>query len=292
MGTSTEQAPNRPPGLPGRRTPAVVLACVAVILVIIIGGSMFWMARGSKGNTPSGHARAKSTGTTLPTWVPTPITPPALSMFYDTFINDYHGWSLGSNDGYFRIMVNDSLILSDTNRNTPLVEAVPTITNLDNYVVSATFTINQGDTNDGTGFYLRGDSTLYQDYRVDVNGNNTFDIAKEFLDTKQSEQETMLVPPTHTDVLNAPGQANTLTVILIGPALTVEINNVVVATVNDTSYTNGQIALFARHGGTSSGVTISFSRFEIDRLASPFMTPVPTPTLTPTLTTTATAGQP
>ena len=47
-------------------------------------------------------------------------------------------------------------------------------------------------------------------------------------------------------------------------------------------------ALFARHGGTSRSVTVSFSRLEIDRLASPFETPTPTPTLTPT----PTPGQP
>lgn len=290
MSTSTEQAPNHPPGLP-RRTPGMVLACVAVIAVIVIGGSMFWMVH-SKNNAPTSHNKTIATTTTLPTWVPTVIKPPILSMFYDTFVNDAHGWFLGSNGGYFRIMVNNSLILSDTNPNTPLIEPAPTITNLDNYVVSTDFTINQGDTNDGTGLYLRGDNTLDHDYRIDVNGNNTFDVAKEYLDTQQSGQETMLIPPTHTDILNPPGHTNTLTVILIGPTITVEINNIVVTTVNDSSYTNGQIALFARHGATSSGVTISFTHFEIDRLASEFMTPVPTPTLTPTLTATATAGKP
>lgn len=209
-------------------------------------------------------------------------------MFYDTFISNSHGWPLGSNGGYFRIMTNDALILSDTNPNTPLVEAVPTITNLDNYVVSTDFTINQGDANDGMGLYLRGDGTLDHDYRFDINGNNTFDVVKEYLDTNQSGQEVMLVPPTHSEYLRPPGHLNTLTVFMIGPSITVEINNIVVATANDAAYTNGQIALFARHGATSSGVTVSFTRFEIDRLASPFMTPVPTPTLTPT----STAGEP
>ena len=252
---------------------------------------MFWLAHNGSG-PPSSTKRTALTATTMPTWIPTPIKPPLLSTFYDTFVNNNRGWPLGSNGGYFRILTNNSLILSDTNPNTPLVEAVPTVTNLDNYVVSADFTINQGDANDGAGFYLRGDSTLNHDYRIDINGDNTFDVAKEYLDAQQSGQETMLAPPTHCDYLNAPGHANTLTVILIGPAITVEVNNIVVAAVDDSAYTNGQIALFARHGSTSSGVTISFTRFEIDRLASPFMTPVPTPTLTPNLTTTSTASQP
>lgn len=290
MSMSTEQAPNQPQGSPRRRTPGMVLACVAVIVVIILGGSMFWMAHSKNSAPVTNHNKTATPTAAMPTWTPTTIKPPLLSMFYDTFVNDYHGWPLGSNGGYFRILVNNALILSDTNPDTPLVESVPTITNLDNYVVSADFTINQGDTNDGMGFYLRGDSTLDHDYRVDVNGNDTFDVAKEYLDTKQSGQEAMLVPATRTDYLNPPGQLNTLTVILIGPAITVEINNIVVASFNDLSYTNGQIALFARHGSTSNGVTVSFTRFEIDRLASQFMTPVPT--LTPTLTATATAGQP
>lgn len=185
-------------------------------------------------------------------------------------------------------MTNNALVLSDTNPDTPLIEAVPTVTNLDNYVVSTDFTIDQGDSNDGMGLYLRGDSTLDHDYRIDINGNNTFDVVKEYLDANQREQVALLAPPTRSDYLRSPGHLNTLTVFMIGPIITVEINNIVVAAVSDPAYTNGQIALFARHGATSSSVTVSFTRFEIDRLATRFMTPVPTPTLTPT----ATAGQP
>jgi hypothetical protein len=77
---------------------------------------------------------------------------------------------------------------------------------------------------------------------------------------------------------------------MVGPQIIVEINNIVVMTATDNSYTNGQITLFARHGVTSSGVTVSFTRVEIDHLTSQFMTPVPTPTLTATPR--ATTGQP
>lgn len=283
MSMSTEQAQNQPPTPPParKRPPGVVLACVAAIIIVVLGGSLFWMVR-SKSSTP-GVAKATPTATAMPTWEPTEVTPPALSIFYDTFANDSHGWSLGGNGGYYRILVNNTLILADTNPGTPIVEVVPT-NNLDNYVISTDFTINQGDANDGTGVYLRGDSTLDHDYRIDINGDNTIDIAKEFLDSNQSAQSTLLFPRQHASYLKPPGQQNTLMVIMLGPTITVEINNLVVATVDDASYTNGQIALFARHGSTSSGVTVSFSRVEIDRLASPFATPTPTPTLTPTAT--------
>lgn len=291
MSTSTEQAPNHPLESPRRGKPSrAVLAYVAAITIVIIGGSMFWLT-GSKSSSVVTHHQPTPTATSAPlTLTPNELTPSLLAIFYDTFPGNFRGWSLGSNGGYFRIMVNNSLILADTNPKSTLIESFPTITNLDNYVVSIDFTINQGDANDGTGLYLRGDGTLDHDYRIDVNGNNTLDIAKEYLDSQQASQTNILAPSVHSEYLKPPGYHNTLTVIMIGPEITVEINNIVALTTRDPAYTNGQIALFARHGATSSGVTVSFTRVEIDRLASQFMTPVPTPTLTPTTSTAA--GQP
>lgn len=160
-------------------------------------------------------------------------------------------------------------------------------------MVSVDFTVNQGDANDSVGLYLRGDGTLDHDYRIDINGNNTLDLAKEYLDAQQTGQTDLLAPPAHSEYLNPPGQSNTLTVFMIGPEITVEINDIVVMTATDPAYTNGQIALFVHHAATSPhGVTASFTRAEIDRLASPFMTPVPTPSPTSTLSPTAGQRQP
>ncbi|HVU70382.1 MAG TPA: hypothetical protein VHD63_24855, partial [Ktedonobacteraceae bacterium] len=267
MSTSTEQAPNHLPESSKKRKPILVLACVALIVIVISGASMFWLTR-SKGNPPAIHHPSASPTATMarPILTPNALTPSSLAMFYDAFAGNFNGWYLGSNGGYFRIMVNDSLILADTNPRTTMIESFPTLTNLDNYVVSVAFTINQGDGNDGTGLYLRGDSRLDHDYRIDVNGNNTVDIVKEYLDANQASQTTTLAPATHTAYLNPPGQSNTLTVLMIDQQIIVEINNIVVLTATDAAYTNGQVALFARHGATSKGVTVSITRVEIDRL--------------------------
>ncbi len=282
MSTSTERTRNHPPRALSVRNKksALILVCITVTVVaLLVGGSTFWLARENSGS-PRKVAQVNPTPTPYPTLVPPEITPPAGSLFYDTFVDNSRGWSLASNDGYFRILVNNTLILADTNRDTTLTESVPTAsTNLDDYVASADFTINQGDIHDATGLYLRGDGALDHDYRVDINGNNTVDIAKEWLDTNQVEQTTMLVPPEHTSYLKPPGKQNTLTVIMIGPSITVEINSLAVAMVNDSSYASGQVALFVRHGSGSSGITVTFTRVEIDRPAMPW-TP-PTSTLTP-----------
>lgn len=288
MNTSTEPTHNHLPTSPAarKRLSVLTLAGLAVTIILLVGGSLFWLLR-ANGNAPAKGktgATSTATATSVPTWTPTEVTPPPNAFFYDTFANNSHGWSLSGSDGYFRILVNNTLILADTNPDTPLIESVPTSVNMTDYLISVDFTIEQGDAHDSIGLYLRGDGTLDHDYRIDINGNNTFDVAKEWLDANQSAQTTMLVPPQHTSELNPAGQKNTLTAILIGSTITVEINDVAVATANDSSYPSGQIALFARHSTSPSGVTVSFSLIEIDRLASPFMTPTPTPTATPTST--------
>lgn len=286
MNTSTRQAENHIPLSPRRRkrSLAIALACVAVIIGILLAGNLLGVFQ-SKGGGPGKNIRATTSPTpvTIPTWTPTEVTPPAEALFYDTFVNNSHGWSLLGNNGYFRILVNNTLILADTNPGTTLIESVPTSTNMDDYVISTDFTINRAGAHDSIGLYLRGDSTLSHDYRIDINGDMTFDVAKEWLDPNQAQpaQTTMLVSPTRTSYLKPMGQQNTLTAIMLGDTLTVILNNDVLTTVSDPSYTSGQIALFAHHNTSSQGVNVSFSRVEIDRVASPFPTPTPSPTLTP-----------
>jgi hypothetical protein len=287
MSTSTEQAKDRPPTSPRqhRKMPVAMLLCLVIVIVMLIGGSIFWLWRGNSARPGSPAQTGPGASTTaLPTWIPTPITPPVGSFFYDTFANNKHGWdqSPDSARGYYRILVNNTLILATTDADTTLIESVPTSTiNLSDYVVSTNFTIDQDSADDSIGLYVRGDSNLDYDYRIDINGNNTFDVAKEWLDTSSNQVEgktTLLVPPRSSRLLQPPGKQNTLTVILIGPTLVVELNNIVVSQISDSSYASGQIALFAHDGGDDSGVIVSFTRIEIDRLALPQQTPVPTPT--------------
>jgi hypothetical protein len=284
MSTSTEQVKDRPPTPPSHRhqkMPVVVLLSVVPVIVVLIGGSLFWLWRGNSAR--SGNS-VQTGPTATATALPTPITPPVGSFFYDTFENNNHGWDLSSDStsGYYRILVNHTLILATTDANTTLIESVPTSSiNLSDYVVSTDFTINQGSADDNIGLYVRGDSNLDHDYRVDINGNNTFDVAKEWLASSGSEvreETTYLVEARSSSLLRPLGQKNTLMVILIGSTLVVELNNIVVSQVSDTSYTSGQIALFAHDGGDNSGVTVSFTRVEVDHLAWPVEEPVGTPT--------------
>lgn len=278
MNTSAEQAENQPPiARQGwKKRPMLLLACVAVSIFILIGGSLSWLFlinSHDPARATIGHVLA--TATSSPTWMPTEVTPPAASTFYDTFVNNRHGWRLSSAGGYLCILTNNQLILANMNPDTTLIESVPTSTTLDDYVMSVDFTVNLGDAHDGVGFYVRGDSHLDHDYRIEITGNKTVDVAKEWLDAHQTPQSTLLAPARTTHLLNPPGKSNTLTVFLIDQTITVLLNNVALTTITDPTYTSGQVALFVHHAHSSRGAIYSFSRVEIDHLASPFATPGP-----------------
>jgi hypothetical protein len=116
------------------------------------------------------------------------------------------------------------------------------------------------------GVYVRGDSNLDHDYRIDFNGDGTFDIAKEYLDQQSMPQEMLLVGPKRVPELRPAGQYNTVTATLQGPLLSVALNNALIGSVSDSDYTSGQIALFVRHGATSAAVTMSIRTLEVDGL--------------------------
>ncbi|GAC1565918.1 MAG: hypothetical protein NVS3B14_05340 [Ktedonobacteraceae bacterium] len=233
-----------------------------LLVLSIISGSLLLLHRyksGVGGPAPRGKLTPEPTFSTTPS-----LVVPTQAIFYDTFIDNSHNWELSDLDGYIRVLSDGMLILADLNPQTTLVESLPNDILYDNFSITVDFTIAKGDANDSTGLYLRGDNNLDHDYRVDINGNNTFDIAKEYLDTNDVPQTTMLVGPQSSSALRPLGQENTLTVIMKGTQIVVLINQEVVSSVTDSDYAKGQIALFARHGSTSNGVVVSFSLVEIE----------------------------
>ncbi len=241
------------------------LISTVVLLSVLIGGSLFILMRdGGSATSPKGHP---ATPTPTPTMAIPTDTPPPQSLFFDTFADNSHGWNVTSNannTGYVRIIVDKRLILSDINPKTTLIESLPTVKEFDGFSISVDFTIDKAVPGDSVGVYVRGDSNLDHDYRVELNSDNTFDIAKEYLDSKQQSQSIFLDGPGSSPAIHPLGQKNTMTVIMQGPTLVLLINGTNVSTVTDSDYTSGQIALFAHEGPTSNGVTTSFTRVEVD----------------------------
>lgn len=243
------------------------IAAFLIVMMLIAGIFTFYSVRGAgKGGNPPARA---TNSVTIPTPTPTPsqvIATPTQALFYDTFLDNRNKWALSNQAGFTRALVDGRLVLTNANSQTTLVESMPSETTYNDFTLTVTFALQVGDANDSVGFYVRGDNNLDHDYRIEISGNNTFDIAKEYLDQQSMPQTQMLEGPVSTPALHPPGQFNTMTATLQGPTLSVTVNDIPVSTVTDADYSSGQVALFARHGTSSAGVSMAVSSIEIDRL--------------------------
>jgi hypothetical protein len=237
-----------------------------IVMLLILSFSSFFFIQRSRGK---GSQLTTITETPTPTPTPTSIyleTPPAQSEFYDTFKNNALGWSVSNTAGYYRTVKPGALTLMNTNRGTTLVESLPTNSSFDNFTVIVDLTILNANLDDSVGIYIRGDSNLEHDYRIDLNGDGTFDIAKEYLDSRNNPQSIILFGPKSDSALHPQGEHNTITLTVNGSKLQLFINNVKTSVMTVSDYMTGQVALFAHLGEDSQDVTVSFSRVEIDKL--------------------------
>ena len=256
-------------------------------LLLILAGSGFFFVTKIEGSGGNAHVATKqpttstaiattppATPTAAPTLTPTgtPSTTPTDSptasptptpLFSDNFVDNSKGWATGDVDGYTRSVSDNMLLLTSTNHRM-LIESLPTNKTYNNFSLTVTLKLLMADAHDSVGIYLRGDSNLDHDYRIDIFGDNTYAISKETLDTNNAALTTKLVEPSHSSRLSPVGQENTLTIIMKGPELVLLINGTMVQSITDTDYKQGQIAFFVSHGPVSAGVSAAFTSIEID----------------------------
>jgi hypothetical protein len=243
-----------------------IIFAFALLLILLAGSGIFFSIRARTSGQPrvDGTATSTSVPTRAPTITPS-VSPTPQPLFYDDFTGPNQGWYLDSLAGYTRIIMNDSLVLEDANHSV-LTESLPTTQTFSNYTLSVDFTMLQANAADSIGVYLRGDSNLDHDYRIDIYGNNTYSVSKEYLDANKVPQATFLVAPTMAWPLLPLGQQNVLTVTMQGPEMDISINGTMVNTVIDSDYTSGQIALFVQNSASSSGVKAAFSSVSVTSL--------------------------
>ena len=235
-----------------------VFILICFLLLLLIGGAIavLEVSQGKLTYDNRGTVSASS-----PKQTPT-VTLTPQPLFFDDFVDNSKGWSVGDIAGYTRTVERGKLTLAGTNHRI-LIESLPTTTVFNDFSLTAIFTLMQADKNDKVGLYLRGDSNLDHDYRVDIYGDGRYDVEKEALDFYNQEFATPLINPSRSDALKPTGKQNTLSVIMKGPTLVLMMNGTVVNTISDTDYTHGQIALFVEHGSTSAGVSAVFSDITI-----------------------------
>lgn len=231
----------------------LVVSIITLLLVVLASGVLIFFNK-----VGSGASQTRKNATTqqrTPTVTGQSITKP---LFTDDFSDVSKGWAVGSASGYTRVINDDTLTLANENHTT-LTESLPTNLTFDNFSLTVTFALLQATTGDSVGLYIRGDTNLDHDYRIDFYMDGTYTISKEFLDQQDLPRETLLQPSTFTSSLKPMGESNTVTVIMKGSTLVLIINKQVIRTVTDDAYTSGQISLFVHNSLASNEVEADFS---------------------------------
>lgn len=269
-----------------------LLIWVALILFVVLCASAISNAQIQRGgDSITGTATSAITKTaTKPPATPTVAATPTImqtpeALFSEDFNDNHNGWAVNTAE-YVRTLKDQKLTLSVTNH-TILTENVPIETPLSNFTLSTNFTLENVGKDDKMGLYLRGDGNLDHDYRIDIYGNNTITINKEYLDatTGASQSEELARISRKNSVLNPIGQENSLEVEMNGPDITLWINGVEVKTLQDYDYTTGQVALFVSNGWSSNVATVSFSSLDITSIPNPLPDVTPSPTVSPSTAT-------
>src|ERR1017187_1796390 len=156
----------------------LVVSIITLLLVILTSSVLIFFYEA--GNKP-GQARGNATQTTQ---TKTPISTERLitqPLFSDDFGDQSKGWAVGSTYGYARVISNNTLTLANENHTT-LTESLPTDLTFSDFSLTVKFTLLQANADDSVGLYLRGDTNLDHDYRIDFYGDTTYSISKEYLD--------------------------------------------------------------------------------------------------------------
>jgi hypothetical protein len=265
MGSEAEQYAQQSAGYPRnarkrrRRRRANFLLPVLGILVVIalVGGGLFAYASTKKAGNVS----------TSPTPTSQLASPTALSkqapLFMDNFANNSKNWDLRTAAGFGTTIGNNELTMKEANHRI-FQEPVPTTVPND-FMVTTTFTLKQGDSNDSIGLQLRTGQNNSQGYVVEVYGDDTFDIVRVAPSPNNANklQFTTLSAPGSSTSIKTKGTPNTITVIMKGSSLVVQFNGTVVKTLTDASFHSGSINLFQVNGDTSTGTTATFTNFAI-----------------------------
>ncbi|GER91755.1 hypothetical protein KDW_59170 [Dictyobacter vulcani] len=278
-----------------------LLVSMALLLLVLISSSVIFAEKIRGDGDENTHVRATATRAVTSVATTPAVTPSATAsstvtatatpttLFHEDFLDNHNGWAISSTSGYIRAVSDNKLTLAVSDHKI-LIENVPSVGQIGDYVLNFSYVLDQVDKNDKMGIYLRGDSNLDHDYRIDIFGNNTITINKEYLDDNKLPQNDELSRISKIPSMKPIGRENHIQVVMNGPRITVKVNGAEIASTDDYDYTKGQVALFVNNGQSSDQAMASFLSMDVQSIVDPLpgLTPTPPNTETPTETATAT----
>jgi hypothetical protein len=268
-------SPNQPgmslPGIPAgpagldfkeasaRKSKPWLIAVVAVLLLVIIGGSVAGFLY---------LHRNKGTQGIRATPVANVVQPKGPSLFADTFTNNHNGWNLQAYPGKLSAAIAAGSLVLESDNNELLWEMVPGNKTFSDFTLTCDAMLSKGDQNNGYGIFIRGSSMQNTDfatyYRFELYGDGSYAIFKGTVNADGTTGTTKLVDYTQQAAIQKQGTLNHIMITAKGSALSLTVNGQLLKTVMDNNYSSGSIALFISNlQNAKPGAQAKFSNLHI-----------------------------
>ena len=255
--TGKQQVPQGP-----SKRASLVYISVAVLVIALFSYAGLRAAGVSLSSlTPSTHIGNSTLKESYPIAKGTPL-------FLDRFTDDSSGWNQQSVPGTYTVKLGNGVLSLENDKQSVLWEPLPGTRTYSNFQLTANATLSKGDQNNGYGFYIRGaanqDNELATYYRFELYGDGSYAIFKGSIDASGKTVDTKLVDFLLNASIAKRGKPNHIMIIARGSRLSFIVNNHLLQTVTDTSYTNGSIALFVSNlPEAKPGAQAQFSQLAI-----------------------------
>ncbi len=189
-------------------------------------------------------------------------------LFVDRFTDDSSGWNRQSVASSYAVTVGNGVLSLENDKQSLLWEPIPGTRTFTNFQLTADATLAKGDQNNGYGFYIRGaanqGSELATYYRFELYGDGSYTIFKGSTDADGKTVDTKLVNFLLNSAIAKRGKSNHIMIIAQGSKLSFIVNNHLLQTVKDSSYTSGSVALFVSNlPEAKPGAQAQFSQLAI-----------------------------
>lgn len=192
--------------------------------------------------------------------------PKSTPLFADSFVNDAFGWNLQSVPGDYAVAVGNGALTLEDDNHTLLWDLLPGERTYGDFTLTVNAVLSEGDQNNGYGVYIRGasnkDTDLAVYYRFELYGDASYAIFKGTLDRSGKSTSTKIVDYTLNSAIQQKGKMNHLMIIAKGPTMSLIVNDQLIKTFSDPSYSTGSIALFVSNlPEAKAGAQAQFSQF-------------------------------
>lgn len=257
-----------PPGAPGmqpqKRGRGGIIIAAVIALVVIVGGSIFGVVAYNN-NQATLHANATATAianvnahATATAQVYASATAVASTypfsnnlVLSDPLVDNSKGVNWDNNQGNGCFFSGSAYHVTDSQTNTYNTCAASK-TDYSDFTVQVEMVIKQGGANAGGGLIFRADNANSKYYRLYIDQQGNYGLLVSVDTTGTNGNARSLKEGTASQFSTGLGQTNTISIVARGDQISFYINQQLVTTIADSTYSHGQIGVTA---DTLSGKT-------------------------------------